>query len=541
MVAIYHRAYGGMRPRQAPETLNQGEATLVVNARLDGNDIEPWNAPSTVLTLTSGSPVTTIYKYGQDNTSETNWWFQFTTDVNVVKGPIDDDTEERTYWTGDGYPKKTRASLAVGTAPFPTASRRMGLPAPVSAPTVTVSGTPTTPTDPVNSALYVVCYRTSWGEVGKPSPASSIVTYQPGQTPTVTLPSAPSGAYDITHVQVYRSNSGTNATQYQFAAEVTVGTATWSDTVASSALGETIPSTYYDPPDDNMVGLTNVANAFMAGFFDNQVCFSEPGVPYAWPIRYRQSTDAPVVGCAAFDQSVVVSTKKSLYVYTGVDPSVVTAQKLSDTRVCVSKRSMIEAMGGVLYASAVGLMLVTASDVENLTEALMARKDWQAYNPSSMACYAVDNRVIVTFDTGTRKGSLVFSFGTDATMAELDIVATGGFVDRRTDTLYLVIGNVIKKWNGGSAMTAKWRSGVNWFPSYTTMRVAKVDADVYPVRFILYADGVVKFDTMVRDSDAFRLPGGFRAKRYVYEIQATGRVSSSGIAQSMTELTGGTT
>lgn len=530
-----------MRPRQAPETLNQGEATLVTNARLDGNDIEPWNAPSTVLALTALTPVQTIYKYGQDNTLETEWWMQFTTDVNVVKGPVDDDTEERTYWTGDGYPKKSKASMVVGSPPYPSASLRMGVPVPVSAPTVSLSGSATNPTDPASSVIYVVCYYTSWGEVGKPSPASAVVTYRPGQTPRVTLPTAPSGAYDITHVQIYRSNSGSSSTQYQFAGQVTIGTSYWDDTVAASALGETIPSTYFDPPDDTMVGLVGVANAFLAGFFQNQVCFSEPGIPYAWPIRYRQSTDAPIVAVGAFDQSLVVSTRKSLYVFTGVDPSVVTQQKLADKRVCVAKRSMIEAMGGVVYASAVGLMLINAAGVQNLTETLMARKDWQAYKPESMACYAVDNRVIVTFDTGSRQGSLVFSFGTDATMAELDIVATAGFVDRRTDSLYLVVNNTIVKWNGGTPMTALWRSSVNWFPALTSMRVARVDADVYPVRFILYADGQVKFNTLVRNNLPFKLPGGFRAVRYAYEIQANGRVSSSGIAQSVTELAGGNT
>lgn len=539
MTAIIHRAYSGMRPRQAPETLNPGEATLVRNARLDGNDIEPWNQPSDVLALTSASPVRTIYRYGQDTDSETQYWFQFTTDVDVVKGPIDDDTEERTYWTGDGYPKKTRASLATAGAPYPSASRRMGVPAPTATPLVTVTGTATNPEDPANTVLYRVCYRTAWGEVGKPGPASALVTYRPGQTPRVTLPGIPSGEYEVTHVQVYRANTGSTSTEYQFAAELTVGTAYWDDTVSSSQLGETIPSTDFDEPDGAMVGLRNVANAFMVGFFDNQLCFSEPGVPYAWPIKYRQSVDAPIVAVSSFDQTVVVSTRKSLYAFTGVDPSVMTAQKLSDTRVCVSKRSMIEALGGVVYASAVGLMLVNANGVNNLTDALMARKDWQAYKPESMACYAIDNRILVSFDTGARQAMLVFSFGTDATMAEVEIAATAGHADRRTDTLYLVVGNTIKKWNGGAPFEFTWRDRVNWFPASVSMRSAFVDADSYPVQFTLYADGVQVFSTAVTDNRPFRLPSGFRARRYSYEVKATGRVSSSGFAQSVEELAGG--
>lgn len=539
MAAIFHRAFAGMKPRQAPELLQPGEAALARNVRLDGGDMEPWNEPSDVLALTSVGAVTSIYRYGQDSSSETQYWFQFTTDVNVLKGPIDDDTEERTYWTGDGYPKKTKASLALGVAPYPSASLRMGLPAGGSAPTVTVNGSPTDPDDAANTVIYVVCYRSSWSEVGKPSTESAVVTYRPGQTPRVTLPGSPSGAYDITHVQIYRSNSGSSSTQFQFAAEVAVGTAYWDDTVDSDELGELLPSQNYDEPDDDMVGLVNVANAYMCGFFGNQLCPSEPGVPYAYPIRYRQSVDAPIVAIAPFDQSILVSTKKSLYVFTGLDPRDLTSQKLTDTRVCVSKRSMIEALGGVVYASAVGLMLVTSSGLSNLTDALMTRKDWQAYKPDSMTCWSADNRVFVSYDTGTTQGMLVLTFGSDANMVEFDLAPTAGFVERSTDTLYLVVDNTIVKWNGGEqAMTGVWRSGVTWYPAAVTMRTAKVDADVYPVTFMLYADGQLRFTKTVQSADTFRLPSGFRAKRYQYEVQYTGRVSAAGMASSTEELYG---
>lgn len=539
MTVIYHRAYAGMRPRQAPELLSPGEATYVLNARLDGSDIEPWNQPSTILALTAGSPIKTIYRFGQDLASETQYWFQFTTDVNVVKGPINDDTEERTYWTGDGYPKKTKASLATGGTPYPYSSLRMGLPQPSYTPVVTVNGTATNPNDPATSVLYKVVYVSSWGEAGKPSAASNIATYRPGQTPRVTLPPAPSGAYDITKVWVYRSNTGTSSTQYQFAAELNVGTAYWDDTVASSALGAVMVSANFDAPDDSMVGLTSVANEVMAGFFGNQLCYSEPGYPYAWPIKYRQSLDAPIVAIASFDQTTVVSTKKSITLFTGIDPANVTATKLADTRVCVSKRSMIEAFGGVVYASAVGLMLIDNSGIRDLTETLMARKDWQAYKPESMQTFAVDNRLIVSFDTGTRQGCLILSMGQDANMAELSIVPTGGFVDRRNDELYLVVNNTIVKWNGGAPYTATWRSGVTWLPVRSCMRSARVDADVYPVRFSLYADGARVFTTYVYDNAPFRLPSGYRAHRFYYEIQTTGRVSSSGMATSTAELMNG--
>lgn len=529
------RQFAGMRPVSNPDLLQPGEAELAVNCRLVGGDIEPWRGLRAVATLSDGT-VRTIYRFGQSSSSESQYWFQWTTDVDVVKGPTFGDTQERTYWTGDGYPKKTDALMATGAPPYPTASYRLGIPAPAQAPTVTVNGSPTSPDDPANSVVYVATYVTAWGEESAPSPASGIATYQPGQTPRVSnLPAALDGSYNVTKVRLYRSNVGSAASQFQFLAEVNLGTAFFDDTVAADALGGVLPTTGWLPPPDTLKGLCLMANGIMAGFDGSEVFFSEPNVPYAWPVRYRQAVDAPVLGIKPFGQSLFVSTARSAFVFTGVDPSQMTQEKLDTSAVCVSKRSMVEMLGGVVYAAKDGLRFIGPGGADVLTKEIMSPLDWAAYNPESMSCYNADGRCLVFFDTGSRQGGLCFTFGPNANMTELDFYATAGFYESRA--LYLVVGNQVMRWDDGATnMTATWRSGPARLPLPVNFTCAQVDAGSYPVVFKLYADGVLKHTQSVASPDPFRLPGGYRARRYQLEVSSTGVVKAAAVATSVAEL-----
>lgn len=86
----------------------------------------------------------------------TGFWFHWTDDVDVIRGPIAGDTSERTYFTGDGVPKVTYSPIATsgGGTNYPNNTYDLGIPAPTSQPICT-PGTNTgtminaTQTDPV--------------------------------------------------------------------------------------------------------------------------------------------------------------------------------------------------------------------------------------------------------------------------------------------------------------------------------------------------------------------------------------------------------
>ena len=533
---IGNRTFTGLLPKLSPDLLPDNAAQVATNVKFSSGALDAWKGLTTILTLSSIQPVLTVYRYGQTSTSETQFWFEFTTDVNVVRGPVVTDTEERTYWTDGTYPKKTRSNIATTAAPYPSNSYRMGIPAPATAPTATVTGTPTNGADPSTTSVYVATYVTAWDEESAPGPASNLVTWQPGQAVSVTIPAALAGAYNVNRVRLYRSNTGTSRTSFQYVTEVAIGTPTYSDSKTGSQLGEAASTFDWDPPPDTMIGLTDMGNGILAGFTGNTLCFSEPGVPYAWPVKYQLAFDAPIVGIGAFAQSLFVGTTRGAHIVTGVDPANMTSEQLNKAQSCSSKRSVLEMMGGVVWAAPDGLFHVSASGTVNLTENLISRDQWQAYVPSSMSCYEIDGRCYVTYNTGSVTGTLIFGFGADPTMATSDVYFTAAYQEKQRDSLYVVQSNVLKKWDSGTALSAQWRSKEHWFPSSMCFSCARVEAESYPVTFKLFADGAqLGSDITVSNKYPFRLPAG-RAYKISYQVNYTGRVNAVLLATSMPEL-----
>jgi hypothetical protein len=408
----------------------------------------------------------------------------------------------------------------------------------MNAPTVT--GTPTNATDAAETVLYATTWVTTWGEEGPPSLVSSTADWKPGQTVQLTgLPTSAGAGYSIASKNLYRSAMGSASTKLQFVANLAAAAATYNDTTPTANLGSVLPTQGWVEPPSTMVGLTAMANGVLAGFTGNTVCFSVPYAPYAWPPAYQKSTDAPIVALAAFDQSLFVGTTTGVYVITGADPASMSSDKLGVAQSCVSKRSVVPMLGGVVFASPDGLMLLTSGGLSNLTSGLMTRVEWQAYAPASISAYESDNKYIAFFDNGTRRGGLVFTFGDAPTFCETDVYATSGYRDKSRDALFLVVGNELKKWDDATAaaLTYTWVSGTFSLPYEVNMACARVSATAYPVSFQLYADGAaIGGPISVADKYAFRLPSGYRSARYSFSLNGTADVRSVDIADSMGEL-----
>lgn len=131
--------FSGVVPKQSPELLADNQAQVASNARLWTGTLEPFVAPSTIKTGISGTR-TSLYRFGQDTAGDTNYWFTWDAHVHVAKGPIAGDVTERTYFTGDGYPRVTNNELALSSQPYPGASYKLGVPNPSAAPSATVNG-----------------------------------------------------------------------------------------------------------------------------------------------------------------------------------------------------------------------------------------------------------------------------------------------------------------------------------------------------------------------------------------------------------------
>lgn len=543
-----------MRPVASDDLLKPGEAVDAVNTSFSSGEIKPLQAlASPSITLTSASPIQTIYRFRQDLNSESQFWFQSTNVAHFVKGPVDGDTDERTYFTGHiaSYPAKTGASIATATPPYPTTSRPMGIAKPATAPVATVTGTATDPEAAAEGVTYVVTFVTDWNEEGPPSDAASVVQWRPGQSITLSLPTTGVASYPgnahkpqpYSGKRIYRSAAGSGASaKFLLVAQVPVAETSYVDTASTANLNEALRSRYWLEPPDGMVGLTQMANGVLAGYVGNTVCFSEPFVPYAWPVRYQQSVDAPIVGMAAFNQSLLVATRRSLYVMTGVDPSSITSERLAVPQTCTSGRAMVEMNGGVVFPTPDGLGYVGPSGFQLLSEGLLDRKKWQAYAPASMHAYECDGDYICFYDTGSVQAGIVFKFGSSPTFYRTPIYATAGFRDRSQDALFLCVNaggsaREIRKWDSGVASSFTWESGEFRMEAPINISVARVQ-HTGTVNFELIADGASRYGPIALTTQfGFKLPAG-RYTRYKVRLTGTGTVRSVELATSMKELAG---
>lgn len=131
MAVLKISSFGGIAPQVPPRYLQDNQAQVALNCPLWNGSLQPLaDAGSSLYTLTKTTVPKTIYRFGQDTVSDTNYWFHWPVDVDVCRSQIAGDAAEWTFFTGDGGPKATYNALALATGDYPTVARPLGLPQP---------------------------------------------------------------------------------------------------------------------------------------------------------------------------------------------------------------------------------------------------------------------------------------------------------------------------------------------------------------------------------------------------------------------------
>ena len=517
--------------------LQPNQAQVASNTRLWTGALEAL--PAKLTTKTGLNVLTeTIYRFGQDTPGDTNYWFTWNDHVHVVKGPIAGDTTERTYYTGDGYPKVTNNAVALTAVPYPSTAYRLGIPSPTMAPFTVVNNAGDT-TETLETRAYVYTYVSQWGEEGQPSDPTLVDLYPASQTVTLTFGTVPTGNYNLGSIRVYRTAVGTSGTNYYFVNEVPVASATYTDNVLGTDLGEPIPSLTWAMPPEDLDGLTALPNGFLAGFSGRDIYFSEAYYLHAWPIEYSQSVDYPIVALGQFGQSVVVLTTGSPYMLTGSDPASMTLQKLDFEQACLSAKSVCRLGSGVVYASPDGLAYIGPDGMNILTADFFTRKEWQTLNPASIIGEQHDNRYYAFFDDGVNKGGFILDPKSNGSpFIFTDQYFTGLYNDLRNDALYGVRQGTISKLEGStSVLSYTWRSKQFLLPKPLNFKCAQVIAGDYTsITVKFYVDGVLVHTASPTSQAPFQLPGGYKGRVLEVELSGTSTVVAVHVAESMEEL-----
>lgn len=535
MAVFSIKSFGGISPKTPARYLQDGQAQVAINCPVFSGSLQALpNVGSTVTTLAGSGIPQTIYRFGKDLDSDTQYWFSWNSDVNVCRSQVSLDTSEWTFYTGDGAPKATYNSIALAGTPYPFTSRLLGLPNPVGAPTVTL-GTAPTPATATETRTYVYTWvnkESGFEFESGPSSASALIDVMDGQAVTVGGFASVPGGYTVTHRRIYRAVSGT----FLFVAEIAVAASSYVDTIAPESLGEELPSATWLPPPATLAGLINMPNGVMAGFVGQDVYLCDPYHPHAWPLEYVQTVDYPVVGLGRMDTTLAVLTTGTPYFIQGATPDTSVVVKSDLEQACASKRSIVSTNGVVIYASPDGLVMLTPGGSKMLTENYFTRDQWQAYfSPTTIHAYAHDLKYVAFYNNGVTSGGFIYDL-TSGQFILHDIYAQAGFTDLRRDQLFLAFSDrTVKKWLGGAAKTYTWRSKKFTLPSISGFSCAQLEAEAYPVTAKFYMDGNLFHTQTVASRNMFRLPVKVGRDLEV-QFEGTAEIFSFSIAQSPQEL-----
>ncbi|WP_421353106.1 hypothetical protein [Aeromonas taiwanensis] len=525
----------GTMPRVEPHLLSDEVAVIASDCHFDHGVISPLEDDASAGVNLPIVP-TTLFHYGQH-------WFAWNKVVEAIRSPIAQDPYGRVYYTDGEYPKVTHAQIATGGTNKPTAWYRLGIPAPgvpvgIGAITPPVGGVDDELTDD-ETRFYVDTFVTAMGEEGPPGPASGKVDIPiPGSSVALMLTPPTSQNSNITKRRIYRSVSGGGVADYLLVAEIPISQAVLVDSLADGELGAVLETYDYTMPPDSMRGLCQMANGMCAGFAGNSLYLCEPYLPYAWPEKYRLTTEHDIVAIAAIDTTLVIGTKGYPYLAQGVSPASVTTQKLSQLpQACISGRSMVAMDGVVLYASPDGLVGIGASGGQVVTEGIITRSQWRAMKPDSMRAWHHEGKYVAMTDTH----GFIFD-PKSGDLRELTNRWDAAVSDMESDSLFVAKGLSLHTWRGGGAGNGQfvWRSKVFMVPEGTSFSCCRLlAADISQVGLKLFVDGeqVMELSPGNLVPGAFRLPP-VRGRLWQVEVFGTSTVSRITLASSMAEMGG---
>lgn len=536
-----------------PRLLGDSVCTLSRNHKPTRSDLRPWRNPLSVATVPTGRQ--TIYRMGRDVASDSQYWLSWPTRVHAVRGFSSDDASERTYFTGDGPPKVSDNTMALASQPYPTTSRPLGIPAPATALTGTVTGG----TASNGTFVYTYTYVNDWGWESAPAPGLTISRPTDATVTLAGFAAAPAGNYQINRIRVYRTQTGSSATEFFFLREIALGVASTTDD--NRTLGDVMETLKWQPAPANLKHLTAMWNGMLAGISGDRVRFCEAYVPYAWPVEYDAvPPDSTPVALGVFGQSLLVLTTGRPLLVAGSGPDSLDQQPLEFSQACCSDTSVVGMGSGVAWASEDGLCWYGAGGPRLLTTGIMTREDWQAINPRSIVGRMYEGLYFGSYLDGVvRRGFLMDPINPTG-IYFLDKGYEAMHFDELQDQLYVLDGANVMRWDAGATvMTARVRSKTFRTPLPTNFGALEVIADAYPVSVAIEAQGMdpaevaalvadfggllsapisttLRYQVSVTNKAPIVLPGGFSASDWVLDVEATSPVLGVAMATTIDEL-----
>lgn len=429
--------FSGIAPRIAPRLLPATLAQEALDVKLWSGELQPHYADTIIKYIPSTTQ--SIYRYKWKNKKYN--WLGWAKSVNVVKGPVYDDENNRIYlMVNDGTGFLVTDSSLLEDRDYinglESKAYAVAIPEPGQS-DIWVSGG--TGSGDIESRSYVYCYVRQWSDgtidVGKSSgPLTNnsdksryTVDVRPGQVVDISMvdPIAHANGIGagINKIYIYRSEV-TSAGQalYSYVDQFDVNTnrvtnnpaAVWvangsyykySDSKPSTSLGEACPSIYWDPPVTGLKGLVSLQNGLFAAYKDSTIYVSDWNAPHAWPYEHTVTIDYPIVGLGSFGNTIVVCTEAAPVLITVIDPTKPTTRAIQENCPCVSAGSIVSTRDGVIFASTNGLVLINSASLTFITEKIITQDEWLPLHPESLQAAFLNNTYYGFFTNPTEKAA----------------------------------------------------------------------------------------------------------------------------------------
>lgn len=237
----------------------------------------------------------------------------------------------------------------------------------------------------------------------------------------------------------------------------------------------------YDPPPENLKGLIAAQNNILCGFDGNQLFFSEPNIPHAWPAKYALTFESDIVAIASVAGYILVLTEEYPYQVSGNNPATMAYARIDTLYPCLSKRSVVNMGFGVAYVTYGGLAVYNPSAGMDLITKFV--HDWDTWPQ------AVDlTNVVGKFYNGKYFGSdpnQSFIFERDDRIGgffvQINYKFSAAWYDAQSNAFYYVADNLgnLYQWDKESQplSAAEWKSKTIVTKDFLNLGAARVVAD----------------------------------------------------------------
>jgi len=536
-------------PLIEPELLPPENAADLLDCNIDRGSLAPVKG-DLLLSDPIEADTETVYHTG-------NKLYQWPGLVDVARS-FDDLDSKRIVFTGSGYPKETDTALGdTGAGPWPAATRRNGLPAPVDPPGILMGGTSGEDTQGIYSWVYTYFFtRPDGSEIeSSTSPPTADITILEGETITLTALAYPSPSVEgcsYSGIRIYRMQATEASALYHFVQEQANLNA-WLDDVSdleasANAILETMNmSTGYpvawSTPVEALSGITKVNSGFFVGFSGEKIYPSVLFVSFAFPGKYSLSADSLIKAIGSIGSVVVALTDDRPHFLIGQDPATVSFKSVDYSRPCLGdNRSVISTPGGVIFPSHEGFFLIDATGVEtSLTGGIFTPEQWAALNPSTFISFLYRGK-LVAMEAGTQNIHIIDTRRGRYERAQADDgIIRAAYQKKEDGTIYMVVDNAtgreLRQWRGGDVKPLFWKSktfdlGTKAF--YSRALVRGNFSDGKTAKITLDIDGVDK-DFTVTKAGMLNL-GRIRANEVIAKLSGTATIKRVIIGSSAREV-----